>query len=121
MPKSRSRPSRRLRSTRTAPAAHRDTVDVADTLAHSPFSITGGVQNVSHVFIKAFVTQCLTSHCYACRLTASAGEADAALYFLQTIDAAHCPNSSSLTFKEEATPGFFIRAGPVKKKVGRFR
>jgi hypothetical protein len=87
----------------------RDTANVADTLAHSPFSVTGGVQNVSHLFIKAFVTQCLTSHCYACRLAASAGEADAALYFLQTIDTAHCPKSSSLTFKEEATRGFHSR------------
>jgi hypothetical protein len=57
--------------------------------------MTGGVQNVLHLFIKAFVTQRLTSHCYACRFAASAGEADAALYFLQTIDTAHRPNSSS--------------------------
>ena len=27
-------------------AVQRDTANVADTLAHSPFSVTGGVQNV---------------------------------------------------------------------------
>jgi hypothetical protein len=70
----------------TAPA-----INFADTYAHPSVGVALRVQDVSHVFIKALVTECLTSNCYACRITTSAGKADAAMCFLQGIDAAHCP------------------------------
>jgi hypothetical protein len=40
-------PSRPLRSTRTAPAAQRDTVNVADAFAHSPFSMGSRIYPIS--------------------------------------------------------------------------
>jgi len=64
-------------------------IKFADPFAHSLVSVTGRVENVSHVFVEAFVTQGLTSRRYACGLAALAGTADTALYFLQTIDVAH--------------------------------
>jgi hypothetical protein len=65
-------------------------IKFADAFAHSPVSVAGRVKNVSQVLIEAFVTQRPTSHRYACRLAASAGDADAALRFPQTVDPAHC-------------------------------
>ncbi len=64
-------------------------IKFADTFAHSLVSVTDGVKDVSHILVKAFVTQRLTSRRYACGLAALAANVDAALCFLQAIDAAH--------------------------------
>jgi hypothetical protein len=63
----------------------------ADTFAHSSVSISDRVNEVSEIFIEAFVTQRLASRRYTGGLAASACNADAALYFFQAIDAAHRP------------------------------
>jgi hypothetical protein len=64
-------------------------IKFADPFAHSLLSVTGKVENVSHVLIEAFVTQLPTSRRCTCGLAALAANADAALCFLQAIDAAH--------------------------------
>jgi hypothetical protein len=79
-------------------------IKFADAFAHSPVSVTGRVKNVSHVLIEAFVTQRPTSHRYACGLAASAGDADAALRFPQTIDPAHCLVLVGEPVKREVMP-----------------
>lgn len=79
-------------------------IKFADAFAHSPVSVTGRVKNVSHVLIEAFVTQRPTSHRYACGLAASAGDADAALRFPQTIDPAHRLILVGAPVKREVTP-----------------
>jgi hypothetical protein len=75
-------------------------INFADTFAHSLVSVAGMVKNVAHILVEAFVTQRLTSHRYACGLAASAGDADAALRFLQAIDPAHCLASSGEPMKK---------------------
>jgi hypothetical protein len=94
-------------------------VNFPATFALSPLSVALRVQNVPHRFIKALVTKRLTSSCYACQLAASARKADAALCFFQAINAAHFPESSSLTFKEEARAGLHSRR-TYERNIGRW-
>src|SRR6266478_4003393 len=79
-------------------------IKFADPFAHSSASVTDRVENISHVFVEAFVTQCLTSRRYACGLAAPAGNADAPLSFLQAIDPAHRLNLVSEHVREEVRP-----------------
>jgi hypothetical protein len=79
-------------------------IKFADPFAHSLVSVTGRVENVSHVLIEAFVTQRPSSRRYTCRLAALAGNADAALCFLQAIDAAHRLSLVGESVKGEVRP-----------------
>jgi hypothetical protein len=79
-------------------------IKFANPFADSLVSVTGRVENVSHVFVEAFVTQRPTSRSYACGLAAPAGDADATLSFLQAIDAAHCLNLVGEHEREEVRP-----------------
>jgi hypothetical protein len=70
-------------------------IKFADPFAHSLLSVTGRVENVSHVLIEAFVTQRPTSRRYTCGPAALAGNADAAPCFLQAIDSAHLSSAKT--------------------------
>jgi hypothetical protein len=87
--------NRRLHQRQASSIQHSDrgmshSIKFAETFAHSLVSVTLRIKNVSQIPIEAFVTQCSTSHRDACGLAAWAGNADAALYFLQAIDPGHC-------------------------------
>jgi hypothetical protein len=60
---------------------HKRIMSLRGYVPHSSVGVALRVQDVFHVFIKAFVTECLTSNCYACRIATSANKA--ALGFLQ--------------------------------------
>jgi hypothetical protein len=64
-------------------------IKFADPFEHSPLGVTGRIEKVSHVLVEAFVTQGPTSRRYTCGLAALGANADAALCFIQAIDAAH--------------------------------
>jgi hypothetical protein len=72
------------------------TIKFSDTFAHSSVSVFGRVKDISHLLVEAVVTQRPTSRRYACEFPALAGNADAALYFLQLIDGTHRPYASSV-------------------------